>query len=131
MCQILIGHKCEIGIKTRPLIESVRARNHRRIGNDSSHAVFVARLGQGRIADRTKEYPAASDRGIVVLRGRYFEEIKRIEEGKDPEGVSAPVNPRRCVKRFFTRGGLNSVSTRNEQTNAPAHSWYYQADVTC
>jgi 5,5'-dehydrodivanillate O-demethylase len=48
---------------------------------------IVAWVGQGRIADRTKEHLSVSDRGIVMLRRRYFEEMKRVEAGEDPRGV--------------------------------------------
>lgn len=48
---------------------------------------FVAWVGQGRIADRTRERLGASDRGIVLMRRRFFEEIARMAEGADPKGV--------------------------------------------
>jgi 5,5'-dehydrodivanillate O-demethylase len=56
----------------------------------TSHVInqdIVAWVGQGRIADRTKEFLGASDRGIVMMRRRYMEDYKRIEEGLDPKGV--------------------------------------------
>jgi 5,5'-dehydrodivanillate O-demethylase len=48
---------------------------------------FVAWVGQGRIADRTKERLAFSDRGIVMVRKRFFDDFKRIEQGEDPKAV--------------------------------------------
>lgn len=48
---------------------------------------ILAWVEQGTIADRTQEFLAASDRGGVMMRRRYFEEMKRIEEGHDPKGV--------------------------------------------
>jgi 5,5'-dehydrodivanillate O-demethylase len=48
---------------------------------------FVAWVGQGRVADRTKEHLSQSDRGIVMLRKRFFEEIERVSRDEDPKGV--------------------------------------------
>ena len=48
---------------------------------------FVTWVGQGRIADRSKEYLAPSDRGIVMIRRRFLDDIKAIAEGKDPTAI--------------------------------------------
>lgn len=48
---------------------------------------FVAWVGQGRIADRTKEKLGVTDRGIVMMRRRFFEELKRVADGQDPKGT--------------------------------------------
>lgn len=48
---------------------------------------FIAWVGQGTIADRTKEHLGQSDGGILMLRRRYQSEIKAIEEGRDPKGI--------------------------------------------
>jgi 5,5'-dehydrodivanillate O-demethylase oxygenase subunit len=42
---------------------------------------------QGRIADRTRERLVESDRGIVLLRRLFFEEIERVRRGEDPLGT--------------------------------------------
>jgi 5,5'-dehydrodivanillate O-demethylase len=66
----------------------------------TSHVInqdIVAWVGQGRIADRTKEFLAASDRGIIMMRRRYFDDMKRIEEGKDPKGVIRDPELAKCV----------------------------------
>lgn len=47
----------------------------------------LAWVGQGRIADRSKEFLSASDRGIVLMRRRYFEEMEKVAKGLDPKGV--------------------------------------------
>lgn len=44
-------------------------------------------VGQGPIADRTRERLAASDQGIVLLRRLLFEQIERVRSGLDPLGV--------------------------------------------
>jgi 5,5'-dehydrodivanillate O-demethylase len=48
---------------------------------------FVAWVGQGRIADRTKEKLGLTDRGIVMMRRRFFEELERVASGQDPKGT--------------------------------------------
>lgn len=47
----------------------------------------AAQEGQGVITDRTKEFLAPSDRGIVMLRKMLLESIEAIESGKDPFGL--------------------------------------------
>jgi 5,5'-dehydrodivanillate O-demethylase oxygenase subunit len=48
---------------------------------------FAAWVGQGRIADRTRETLGASDRGIVMLRRRFFDELEAVAAGKIPKGL--------------------------------------------
>jgi 5,5'-dehydrodivanillate O-demethylase oxygenase subunit len=48
---------------------------------------FVAWVGQGTIADRTKETIGPSDRGITLMRKRLFDDLKRIERGEDPKAI--------------------------------------------
>ena len=48
---------------------------------------FLAWAGQGRIADRTQEHLGASDRGIVLMRRRFFEDLERVAAGEDPKGL--------------------------------------------
>ena len=56
----------------------------------SSHVMnqdFVAWVGQGRIADRSLENLSASDRGITMIRKKFFEELDTVAAGADPKGV--------------------------------------------
>jgi len=56
----------------------------------TSHVInqdIVAWVGQGAIADRTKEHLRSSDIGITLMRNRFFEEIDAIKAGRDPKGV--------------------------------------------
>jgi 5,5'-dehydrodivanillate O-demethylase len=48
---------------------------------------FVTWVGQGRVADRSQEYLAPSDRGVVMLRRRFLQDLERLKEGKDPKGI--------------------------------------------
>lgn len=56
----------------------------------STHVInqdFIAWVGQGRIADRTKEKLGLSDRGIQMMRRQLLDDIDAIERGEDPKGV--------------------------------------------
>ncbi len=48
---------------------------------------FIAWVGQGEIADRTRERLASSDKGVAMMRRRYFEEMERVARGEDPKSV--------------------------------------------
>jgi 5,5'-dehydrodivanillate O-demethylase len=48
---------------------------------------FIAWMGQGRIADRSKEHLGESDRGITMLRKAMLREAAEVAEGKDPLGT--------------------------------------------
>ncbi len=56
----------------------------------SSHVMnqdFVAWVGQGAVADRTREHLGASDRGIAMLRRQFFNDLEKVAGGQDPKGV--------------------------------------------
>jgi 5,5'-dehydrodivanillate O-demethylase len=56
----------------------------------SSHVMnqdFVAWIGQGTIADRTQEHLGTGDRGVILLRQRFFDDLAAIGRGEDPKGV--------------------------------------------
>ena len=48
---------------------------------------FTAWLGQGTIADRTREHLGESDRGVILLRRRMLEEAAVVARGGDPKAV--------------------------------------------
>lgn len=56
----------------------------------SSHVMnqdFVAWVGQGAIADRTKEHLGESDRGVILFRKRMLEEAAIVGRGGEPKAV--------------------------------------------
>jgi 5,5'-dehydrodivanillate O-demethylase len=56
----------------------------------SSHIInqdIIAWVGQGTIADRSKELLGSSDRGIAMIRARFFEDMEAVAQGKDPKGI--------------------------------------------
>lgn len=58
---------------------------------------FIAWAGQGKTADRTKEHLGQSDRGILMLRKRFFEELDRVAEGRDPKATIRDSIVNECV----------------------------------
>lgn len=48
---------------------------------------MIAWVGQGKIADRSREHLMSSDRGVALYRKLLEENIARIERGADPMGV--------------------------------------------
>jgi 5,5'-dehydrodivanillate O-demethylase oxygenase subunit len=48
---------------------------------------FVAWIGQGAVADRTKEHLGESDRGVILLRRRMLEEAGIVGRGGDPKAI--------------------------------------------
>jgi len=67
----------------------------------SSHVMnqdFIAWVGQGTIADRTKEHLGQSDRGILILRKRLLEDLDCITKGLDPKAVIRDPEVNKCVR---------------------------------
>jgi 5,5'-dehydrodivanillate O-demethylase len=67
----------------------------------TSHVInqdIIAWVGQGRIADRTKENLGASDLGIAMMRKRLFDELDAVAQGREPKGVVRSSNVARCVE---------------------------------
>jgi hypothetical protein len=48
---------------------------------------YMAWETQGAIPDRSVERLATSDRGVVLLRNVFKEQIERVQQGLDPMGV--------------------------------------------
>jgi 5,5'-dehydrodivanillate O-demethylase len=71
---------------------------------------FAAWTGQGAITDRTSEHLGRSDRGITLLRRRYFDAMEAVARGEDPpgtvrdpavnKGIPLPIRS----KSFYTEG---------------------------
>ena len=54
-------------------------------------------VGQGRIADRTKENLRSSDLGIVEMRKRFFADLDKVAQGQDPSGLIRDSSSAACV----------------------------------
>ena len=47
---------------------------------------FVAWIGQGTLADRSKEH-LGGDRGVILMRRRFLADLERIARGEDPKAI--------------------------------------------
>ena len=85
----------------------------------SSHIMnqdFVAWVGQGTVADRTKEHLGLSDRGIILQRQRFLNDLEAIARGEDPKAITRdpganksvplPVAERKLLVDGLTRAEL-------------------------
>jgi 5,5'-dehydrodivanillate O-demethylase oxygenase subunit len=67
----------------------------------SSHVInqdIVAWVGQGVIADRTRENLRSSDFGITLMRQRFFEQLEALAAGKELKGIFRSANEAKCVE---------------------------------
>lgn len=65
----------------------IKDKNGRWISSHIINQDILAWVGQGTIADRSKELLGSSDRGIVLVRRRFLEEIEKVARGEDPKGI--------------------------------------------
>jgi 5,5'-dehydrodivanillate O-demethylase len=90
----------------------------------SSHIAnqdFIAWAGQGRITDRTKESLATSDRGVILMRKRFLEDLKRIERGEDPSAlIRDPAKNVRVELPIVSRQMLTEGLTLAEMLDDPS-----------
>jgi 5,5'-dehydrodivanillate O-demethylase len=59
---------------------------------------FVAFIGQGEIADRTRENLDQSDEGIVMMRKRFLDDLRVIASGGDPKAVIRDAEKNSCIR---------------------------------
>jgi 5,5'-dehydrodivanillate O-demethylase len=71
---------------------------------------FIAWVGQGTVTDRSREHLGQSDKGIVMIRRRFLEDMKAIERGEDPKAVIRDPEVNACVdlpivtRKFLVEG---------------------------
>jgi 5,5'-dehydrodivanillate O-demethylase len=92
---------------------------------------FVAWLGQGTIADRTKEHLGTSDRGVIMIRKRYLDDIDAMARGEDPKAVirDPEVNRRidlPIVNKDLFVNGLPASKYVNGVNSPVARSYVFQ-----
>jgi 5,5'-dehydrodivanillate O-demethylase len=59
---------------------------------------FVAWVGQGTKADRTKENLGRSDRGVAMIRKRFLDDMNKIENGEDPKAIIRDEKINECIQ---------------------------------
>jgi 5,5'-dehydrodivanillate O-demethylase len=92
---------------------------------------FVAWLGQGVIADRTKEHLGTSDRGVIMVRKRFVDDIEAMARGEDPKAVvrDPEVNRRidlPIVNKHMFIDGLPASEYVNGVNSPVARSYVFQ-----
>ena len=101
-CALHVPTECEPYVQARipawraPIMDESGEWIISHVGNQD----IVAWISQGPIADRTRESLGASDRGVVMLRRRLFDDLAAIAEGKDPRGIMR--DPNRNVRVELT-----------------------------
>jgi 5,5'-dehydrodivanillate O-demethylase len=92
---------------------------------------FVAWLGQGALAERTKEHLGTSDRGVIMIRKRYLDDIDAVARGEDPKAiVRDPAINRRIdlpiVNKDVFINGLPAGQYANKVNSVVARSYIFQ-----
>jgi 5,5'-dehydrodivanillate O-demethylase len=89
----------------------------------SSHVInqdIIAWVGQGTIADRTKENIGASDLGIAMIRKRFFDDLDAVARGEDAKGVIRNSNVASCVELpYFQKKESTEGLTLEEHKKYP------------
>lgn len=99
----------------------------------SSHVMnqdFIAWVGQGVVADRTRERLGKSDEGVLLLRRLLFADMERVARGEDPKAVtrgggviSLPV----VGKKRHTQGRTRAEILANPAARRHFQGYPYQA----
>jgi 5,5'-dehydrodivanillate O-demethylase len=59
---------------------------------------FLAWVGQGAVADRTREHLGESDRGVIMMRKRIIEDALAVARGDEPKALIHDPDKNRCVR---------------------------------
>jgi 5,5'-dehydrodivanillate O-demethylase len=102
----------------------------------SSHLTnqdFMAWLGQGRIADRTRETLCESDRGLLLVRKRFIDDLRAMQNGLDPKATIRVAERNVAIKlpvaaRSFIEHGTSLESMlRDPDLYGRLRSYIFQA----
>ena len=58
---------------------------------------FVAWVGQGAVADRTREHLGESDRGVIMMRRKLLEQADVVLRGGEPKALVRDAETNRCI----------------------------------
>ena len=59
---------------------------------------FIGWVGQGAVTDRKREHLGRSDRGIIMMRQRFFHDLESLNGGGDPKAVVRDAEVNRCIE---------------------------------
>jgi len=81
---------------------------------------FIAWMGQGAVTDRENENLATSDKGVALIRRRFFEDLDAIAAGRDPKAVVRDEALKDCVPLpIMNREILTKGVTREQLKSDP------------
>jgi 5,5'-dehydrodivanillate O-demethylase len=85
---------------------------------------FVAWVGQGTVADRTREHLGESDRGIIMMRRTMLEQAEAVARGEEPKAVVRDAERNRCISlpiigRARYVNGFSQAQLYREATGTP------------
>lgn len=86
-------------------------RTGRLIDSHVMNQDFVAWVGQGVIADRSREHLGESDRGVILMRKRLLEDTEAVAAGRDPKGTIRDPRANQRV-RLPIMGGLRRPAAK-------------------
>ena len=92
------GREPYVQDKVPTWVSPIKDENGRWISSHVINQDIIAWVGQGRIADRTKENIGASDMGIAMIRKRLFDDLDAIAQGQEPKAIIRNSNVARCVE---------------------------------
>ena len=95
----------------------------------STHVInqdIIAWVGQGTIADRTKEVLGASDRGISMIRKRFLDDLESVAAGNDPKGTIRDPEAAKCIPLPSGDSNADLSLSKDEMMRNP----YFRARLT-
>lgn len=87
---------------------------------------FVGWVGQGTIADRTQEHLGRSDKGILMMRKTFRENMKLVEQGADPKGTIRTSELNTCIDLPIKNRELYTASLNLDDMRALAKRLAYR-----
>ncbi len=95
------GREPYVQAKVPAWISPSKDENGRWITSHVINQDIIAWVGQGRIADRTRENLGPGDLGIVMIRKQLFNDLDAVAQGRDPKAVIRSSNVAKCVELPF------------------------------
>jgi 5,5'-dehydrodivanillate O-demethylase oxygenase subunit len=90
----------------------------RKITSHIMNQDFIAWIGQGEIADRSKEHLGMSDQGVVMMRRRFFDDLEVMKKGGDPKAILRDLAENQCVELPLIGGDVLREGLAREQLAA-------------
>ncbi len=91
------GREPYVQTKVPTWISPIKDENGRWISSHVINQDIVAWVGQGVIADRTKENLRSSDIGISMMRQQFLNDMEAVAQGRDPKAVFRDPEAAKCV----------------------------------